>query len=130
MIVSSANHPMTSLTDCPRRCAVDAASTATVVVHGDRALLSFDDSALDDDASAGGPRVADDASALMNANVAVEGDDVAFDGAVDVQIAARDGDRSVDAVFAAIVRSPNVKFSASGRRLSPAARRCAISCAI
>ena len=60
----------------------------------ERPLLSFDDSALDHHAATGCPRVAHDTSAFVDANVAVEGYDVAFDGTVDVEIASRDRDGS------------------------------------
>src|SRR6185437_13399836 len=63
---------------------------------GNRALLAFDQSAVDQHGPAHCPGVARDASALVNADVAVQRDDVALHGSVDIEVAVRDGDRTVD----------------------------------
>ena len=63
---------------------------------GDGPFLPLHDAALDDDAAGDGPGVTGDSGALVDANVAIERDDVAGHGAEYVEVAASDGDGSVD----------------------------------
>ena len=64
--------------------------------QNDRSLLAFNRSAVDDQAASNRPGVARHPSAWVNADVAIQGEHVANDGAVDIEIATCDGDGAVD----------------------------------
>jgi hypothetical protein len=67
-----------------------------VLRYGDRAPLTFHDTAVDRDGAANRPCVAGNASAVVNADVAGQRDRVAVDSAEHVEVSPRDGDRAVD----------------------------------
>jgi hypothetical protein len=64
--------------------------------YRERALLAFDDATFDDYGSRSGPCVADNPTSLVDADISVQYEDVAFDGSVNVEIATGDGDWSFD----------------------------------